>query len=160
MLVGILYFDWLALYYIPIGWHCYSQLRLVGGIQHALITHATLPVHMNSLILNLINCVCWRWQMPPNNSILSFCDSYICLRNIYAPQMSHTCYMPKILNVLQLGKYSYIYATYKLTVINHVIRSTVHSWWWCQWCHSLITDTELTLAKSAKNYEQFLNLLE
>ena len=36
------------------------------------------------------------------------------------------CYIPKLLDVYQWGKYATIYATYKLIGIYHVIRSIVH----------------------------------
>ena len=77
----------------------------------------------------------------------------ICARNKYAPQMIYIGHIPKLLEVHQWGKYANIYATYELTGINHVIRSTVHRcycWWW--WCHSPITYTEMaTWQNHSKN---------
>ena len=44
----------------------------------------------------------------------------------YAPQIALIYHTPKLLDVHQWGKYANIYATYELTGINHVAKSTVH----------------------------------
>ena len=65
------------------------------------------------------------------------CYCHTCPSNKYSPQMQNLCHICKLLYMHQWGKCTNSIVTYELTGINHVTRSTIPRWQWCQhqqWC--------------------------
>ena len=91
--------------------HCIYMSHFTSTVVN-IWTHFTANIHHKS-----INC---------NIYLPYYCK--ICTNNKYDHQIPYICHKPRLLGMHQWGKYATIYATYKLSGINHVTRSNVHRW--------------------------------
>ena len=100
--------------YIYISLHCYCSLHTDPRLLH---------ISLKNYKLQLLFTIILPYM----------CQKQMCL------QMPHTCYIQNYIKYIK-GEHASISVTHKLTVINHVTRSTVHIWqkcWGWQPCQQL-----------------------